>query len=63
MLIIETGARNSSESALMVEGNRSWNGMCTLTKEVLESVAKLPEGYTVGTVTRDDNFWYKVVEI
>jgi hypothetical protein len=29
----------------------------------LQAAAHLPEDYTVGTYTRDENFWYKVVEV
>lgn len=33
------------------------------TKEEIETAAHLPEDYSVGTYTRDESFWYKVVEV
>lgn len=34
-----------------------------MTREDIERTAMLPENYTVGTYTEDENFWYKVLEV
>lgn len=62
MLKVKTGARGTNRTALMIEGERHNNGG-VYTRELIEKVANLPVGYTVGTVTKDQNFWYKVLEV
>ena len=58
------GSGNPKDYRIMTEGHRSANGMCILTKETLERVANLPEGYTVGTVTKNSyGFHYEVIEV
>ena len=56
------GARNSSQTAILVEGDNAFCGG-KITKEDIERSAKLPEGYIIDTITKDENFWYKVIEI
>ena len=65
MLKLKTwGAGNPSDYRELTEGQTSFNGMCTLTREILERIADLPEGYTVGTVTKTfEGFYYKVLEV
>ena len=55
MLRVETGANNTNEKTILEEGK--------FTKEEIEIAAHLPKDYTVGTYTRDENFWYKVIEV
>lgn len=55
MLRVETGANNANNTTILEEGN--------FTREEIETAAYLPEDYTVGIYTRDENFWYKVVEV
>lgn len=55
MLRVETGANNTNETTILEEGN--------FTREEIETAAHLSEDYSVGTYTRDENFWYKVVEV
>ena len=62
MLKVKTGARGADRTALMVEGEHHNNGG-VYTRELIEKVANLPVDYTVGTVTKDQNFWYKVLEV
>lgn len=50
MLRVETGANETTGTTILEEGE-------------FETAAHLPEDYTVGTYTRDENFWYKVVEV
>ena len=55
MLRVETGANETTGTTILEEGE--------FTRKEIESAAHLPEDYTVGTYTRDENFWYKVVEV
>ena len=49
-------------TAILVEGDNAFCGG-KITKVDIERSAKLPEGYVIGTITKDENFWYKVIEI
>lgn len=62
MLKVQMGARNSNQTAILVEGDNAFCGG-KITKEDIERSAKLPEGYVIDTITKDENFWYKVIEI
>ena len=62
MLKVKTGARNNDQTAILIEGDYAFNGG-KLTRKDIEKAARLPEDYDVGTTTRDDNFWYKVIEM
>ncbi len=55
ILRVETGANNANNTTILEEGK--------FTREEIETAAHLHEEYTVGTYTRDENFWYKVVEV
>ena len=64
MLKIKTwGSGNPKDYRIMTEGDYSFYGIL-LTREILERAANLPEGYTVGTVTKNSyGFYYKVIEV
>lgn len=55
MLRVETGANNANNTTILEKDE--------FTREEIETAAHIPENYTVGTYTRDENFWYKVVEV
>lgn len=55
MLKVKTGTNNTNETTFLEEGN--------FTREEIATAAHLPEDYSEGTFTRDENFWYKVVEV
>ena len=61
MLQIRMGANNSQDTAIVSEGDYV-NGM-RLEKKDLERLLHLPDDYQVGTCTKDENFWYKVIEV
>ncbi len=62
MLKVKVSAKNSNQTVILVEGEYGAIGG-KMTREDIERVAMLPENYTVGTYTEDENFWYKVLEI
>lgn len=61
MLRIKMGANNAHNTAIVSEGDYV-NGM-RLEKKDLERILSLPDDYQVGTCIKDENFWYKVIEV
>lgn len=62
MLKVKVSAKNSNQTVILVEGEYGAIGG-RLTRGDIERAAMLPENYTVGTYTEDENFWYKVLEV
>lgn len=62
MLKVKVMAINAPSSAVMEEGKYHNNGG-VYTKEIIEQAARLPQGYSVGTMTMDSNFCFKVIEV
>lgn len=62
MLKVQVMALNGPSTAIMEEGKYHNNGG-VYTREIIEQAARLPQGYSVGMMTMDSNFCFKVIEV
>lgn len=63
MLIIKGKSNLSNQTRFLIEGTKMFNGG-EITRESIENIANLPNGYAVGTKSQGGSTWiYEVVEI